>query len=333
LDVFEVDDGRGVRVYRGLAGQVQFTWVSPSRKWVAALSQDWRVGVWDFDTGRLRYAWDVPVGWTADNADLAFDEEAGAVLFVSGRHATRWDLATGAKTGGWSLPLGLNDNLVVRPGRLPLLVRREGRDPTVRGAAVIRWRALGEPGAMKELFSVPAPPNIQAALMDVAGKYLTVVSSESEARNWHLHLYAGDTGKLLPLPDAAPKDRVSGRVNGPGTRLLVYQDVGNRGAAYVYRLPELTLQAVRTEDLAEVDATGSVGLTTGGDHSAHYLTLVQVEDGHPLVRLNLGRTDGPGLKRAMTADGRYVFCGRADGTVCVADVNRCLEQLAPFVGR
>ena len=73
LEVVEFDFDRGISTYRGLAGQVAFVWMSPSKKWVAALSHDWQLGVWVRATGRVAFVWDVPIGLFADNADAAFD--------------------------------------------------------------------------------------------------------------------------------------------------------------------------------------------------------------------------------------------------------------------
>ena len=64
LFVFRLDDDRGVRTYRGLTGVVERTWLSPTGRWVAAVAQNWQLGVWDRSTGKLAFIWDVPAGIT-----------------------------------------------------------------------------------------------------------------------------------------------------------------------------------------------------------------------------------------------------------------------------
>src|SRR5207249_1251150 len=114
LDVYRMDNDRGVRTYRGLTGTVEKVWLSPSGKWVAALTQNWQLGVWDRATGQVAFVWEVPAGILADNSAVAFDHDESEVLFASGERASRWSLTGGHRTGVWELPVGLNDILVTR---------------------------------------------------------------------------------------------------------------------------------------------------------------------------------------------------------------------------
>ena len=53
LSILELDPGRGIQTYRGLAGLVSQVWFSADGRRLAALSHDWQAAVWERDSGRL----------------------------------------------------------------------------------------------------------------------------------------------------------------------------------------------------------------------------------------------------------------------------------------
>ena len=128
VDVWELEDGRGIRTLRGLLGRVEKAVLSPDGKRLAALSHDWSVAVWDRRDGHLLHRIEVPVGFLADNSGLAFSPDGHRLAVSAGRAATLWDLRTGAAIRSWDLPAGLGDELIYRgPGHI-LLARFETKD-------------------------------------------------------------------------------------------------------------------------------------------------------------------------------------------------------------
>ena len=338
LNVVAFDEDRGIRTLRGLVGQVQLVRVSPTAKWVAALSQNWQVGVWERATGRVAYVWDVPVGWTADNAALAFDAIEESVYFASGERACRLNVATGERTGQWSIPLGLNDNLAIRPGQKPVLLRREPDGPLVRGKASA-WsyhsRELLDDGTLRERFPPqPAGPvRVKIVSCDAAGKY-AVATVQEEPKTGSLRVYDGATGTPIPLPAKMPFGYIEGGfVTDDGKLLAITGGDADGALVCLYDLPAMTLHSQRRDDaIASLDDASTLGtrLTTVGFRDG--LGLFRGGEKRPALAFDLGRiptTNG----RQLTGDGRFCVWGRTDGTVCVADINRCLEQLAAFPER
>jgi serine/threonine protein kinase/WD40 repeat protein len=129
--LLELSEGRGVRTLRGLSGTIAATILSPDDRLVAALSHDWRVGIWERETGRLKLTLNVPPGRYQDNAALAISPDNRLFAFSTDRQATLWEIGTGRMCGSWPLPVGLADKLVFQgPDRL-LLARAETSDPSV----------------------------------------------------------------------------------------------------------------------------------------------------------------------------------------------------------
>ena len=78
--------------------------------------------------------------------------------------------------------------------------------------------------------------------------------------------------------------------------------------------------------------TGTLATGRNSLNQKYGRSLYRVGEASPLVTFDEGRpaTENSG---SLSPDGRYCYWGRTDGTVLVADVNRCLEQITPFVGK
>jgi len=134
--LWELDAPRGVQVLRGLTAPIHQIWFSSDTQWVAGLSDDWQVAIWDVPRGRLRFLLAVPPGELADMAGGCFDSRAERFAFASWHEACLYDMATGKTLRRWALPDGFWDQLQFdETGRL-LLLRRE--DPDKDHAT--RWR-------------------------------------------------------------------------------------------------------------------------------------------------------------------------------------------------
>src|SRR5262249_42214356 len=57
--VWELEDGRGIRTFRGLRSHVTKVRFSPDGKLLTGLDQDWRVAIWDVAGGRLLHLLEV----------------------------------------------------------------------------------------------------------------------------------------------------------------------------------------------------------------------------------------------------------------------------------
>lgn len=333
LDVFDLDEGRGVRTYRGLSGRVQKTWLSPSHEFVAALSMTWQVGVWERATGRLRFVWDVPPGLWADNATLAFDAAEESVYVAGGEHAGRYSLSTGERLDAWAVPDGLNDNLIAQPDGTVLLHRREWPEPDRSKQFVLRTLLAG--GRLREHYRTPPPLSptggkIHSVAAYANGKYLVVQATEN-GRPKPL-VYDPLAGAPLTAQPRVELTAVSGVfVTEDGGYLCVrgYDAESDQERTCVYRLPHM--ERVRS---------GADGPLAASDNGLNYtadlatdprrpigLALARVGERQPLVTLDLGQRVQAGPPGLMTGDGKYLCWGRTDGTVLVADVSRCLAAL------
>ena len=69
--------------------------VSPDGRRIAALSNDWEIGVFEMSSGALTGIAEAPEGFFTDNAGLAFSAEGSRLACSAGTEAKLWDVDKG----------------------------------------------------------------------------------------------------------------------------------------------------------------------------------------------------------------------------------------------
>ena len=110
--VWDLEEGRGIETLRGLFGRITKVIFPPDGRFVAALANDWRVGVWDRTEARLLAVLEVEPGLFMDNATLALSPDGRSLAFSGGHKASlwgaRWPVAPGLViAGGFARILGV----------------------------------------------------------------------------------------------------------------------------------------------------------------------------------------------------------------------------------
>ncbi len=126
--IWSVQHGRGINLLHGMLSQVVHTSLSPDGRILAALGQNWQIGVYDTSPPRLRYILQGPVGFTADNAALAISADNRSLAASAGSEARLWDLDTGHLVARHMLPPALVDQLAFTPDGKLLSFRCECQD-------------------------------------------------------------------------------------------------------------------------------------------------------------------------------------------------------------
>lgn len=330
VDLWELDESRGIRTFRGLANQSESIWFSPTGRWVAALAQDWHLGVWDARTGRLAFAFEVPTGFTVDNAGLAFDPDEREIAICSGKRLTQWDLESGARIRSLELPAeGLLDRMVELPNGKWLLFRVELGPDGLRGSRTGIVRELDRRGEMKELYRIgEVPPGNDSAQLSWDGKVLLVTGNNRKDEPY-ARLYDAPSGRRIPIDFPRPL---------PPSALIVINPLGTR--AFMTHSPTEVDPRTEIYDTATGKHIGSHpghSLTTNGTGDLYFaqgearngLGVFRWGETEPLVRLDVGV---PLItpESTFSRDGRSLAWGRNDGTLCIADLNEVLKRVAPY---
>ncbi len=344
VEVWELDNGRGIQTLHGLRGQVEWTCFSPDGHRLAGLSQTFEVGVWDRETGKLLRLLDAPVGLFADNAGLAFSADGRRFVLASGERATLWDVETGAVIGAWKLPGGLCDKLAFEgPDRLRLLrsETKSGRVPPTSGyhpkdhPRVLRLRRLTAPDRIEvvreindfniHVFTAAVTPDGSIFVDEGLG------GAAGGSVSGSLKAFDGATGReLWSVPDPPKIDSAACQID-PGGRLLL------RGANYkgkgVEVLPSPLMDVCTGMALGHIDPEPMI-LGPGAIRWFSRLTdlggaLALMEKGHDQPRLLIPDPDNAG-QAVFSPDGLHVARGHADGTVTILDLAEIQRRLAEF---
>jgi serine/threonine protein kinase/WD40 repeat protein len=340
VDVYELSDGHGVRSLRGLRARVEKTAFSADGRFVACLSQDWWIAIWERPSGRLLHLIDAPHGDTADNAALAFSPDGLRIAFCAGREAKLWDVGTGKVLGAWPLPVGLGDSLAFYGPNCLLLVRVETRDgkaaPDSRFdrrlyPCVIRLRDLLRASSSGPL-AVIEDFNWKVHRIDMSsdGRYFVAEGLSGplgETRT--VNAYVGPTGrKLWEFPSQRSLRASAWFVFDPSGEILALR-TGNAANASLFAMPARVA-------LGELDDCDMMCL---GPSAKQWFSLSPFGPTNPVgdyflydheraVALLRLVNDSLWAASQFSRDGRSVIWADSDGGVSLCELREVRERLA-----
>jgi serine/threonine protein kinase len=132
LNVWQLEKSRGALTLRGLRAGVDNTAQSPSKRYIAAMADNFQLAVWDRDSQQLMHVFETPQAVFAGNSSFVFDRDEKRIAFSGGEFAMLWSLETGEQLKSVKLPPGFLDRIVFdNSGRL-VSVRQESLDSVSR---------------------------------------------------------------------------------------------------------------------------------------------------------------------------------------------------------
>ncbi|HJT32966.1 MAG TPA: protein kinase [Pirellulales bacterium] len=332
LMIYEILDSRGMQLLHGLRAPVIQVRFSRDGRHIAAISSDWQLAVWDAATGRLRRAFAVPKGLTADNAGFAVSPDGGRIAFATSGAARLWDIETGNELRRWALPPGLQDQLAFHHSGNLLLVRAEFKS----GLGFNRRNRDGDPLVCRvyDLLgddpSQPIAPDVHGfdrrvnALVFSCDGQVFVVDGYLGPGDTHRHVAAFDGLTAKPL-----WDHKSAHEN-PHAAALCIDPLGTTVSA---AMPDSRIFDARTGDFLGVSPNGSGsaigpgGQLSLGGHRQYGYDLYHLSRGVPLLKLGIDSLTSSYVT-SFNAAGTHVAWGNADGTVALCDIPLVRRRLA-----
>jgi WD40 repeat protein len=338
VHLWDLDYGRGIQTLRGFAAPVGGVCYSADGRFLAGITHDWQIGIWDLPTGQLHVTFEVPRGFTTDNAGLAFSPDGNRFAFSSGTSGKLWETTTGKELDSWKLPPGLVDLMSYQADGKLLLFRVETKSGKVPphdwrvkaedDPRVGRIRNLLGPTREKPIAQLtPYPKGVANAVgwADGSQLILEVVESGSQKK---LKAYDGLTGKELWLvPDVYHTGGGSPRID-PTGKFLSFD--GKDKPAYLFDIPSRTLTAL--ENLSRALGPGAsyyFGRRLGYP-TQNGVLLFRRGRTEPLITLGIDFSDFDSKFPQFNLAGTHLAWGNADGTVTVCDlpeINRRLKQV------
>jgi WD40 repeat protein len=310
----ELEFGRGITPLRGLRSAARKVWFSPDGRRLAAVSDDWHLGVWAMVTNKLVALLEAPVGDVADNAGGAFDATGDRFAFASWKEACLYDLTSGATIRRWALDEGYSDQVIFDADERLLLLRREMSAEHSRWIWRLRELANSGPVLLHQQTNSNWSPGGMTFLVD--GKHFLV---------WH----GGNPEGFLRAYDIATGREIwkvaTDRNDGD---LRICLDPGGRRFAHDSKSGQ-PLRLFRLPDFQPVGlaATGCNAIGPSGEQfllPPWFLSGRSGDDGFPL------RTDWTelGFVSAFSLDGSLLAWGTEEGEVLLAHLDTVRRRLA-----
>lgn len=335
VSIWELEFDRGIQTLRGLSGQISKIAFSSDGRWLAALSHNWEIGLWDLPNHRLLRVFETPKGDFADNAALAFSTDGQRLAFSASKSARIWDVTSGSLMNVWPLPPGLVDRFGVFDDEHLLLFRVETADATLppdsrapreNHPRVCRIRDLLQAEALKPVGEIldfnwhifrAQPVNDRRSFVaegirdqggrreilfkcfdGFTGKELWGIPS---SRNGQSNLLVPDaTGKLVALrPDQSPNAMLIEAASGAGRKRLEFSPLAFSVTPPLY-------------------AVGELGRSLG-------ITLLDGNIASPLVTLGIDQS-APAIV-CFDRTGAQLAWGNADGTITVCQLKKIHDRL------
>ncbi len=324
--VWHLNYGRGIQLLRGLRGQVSRVFCSQDGETVAAVSQDWTVGVWSLQ-GSLLHVFPLAKVWSADNAAIAFNSDATLLATSSGEQADLWDLKSGELKQSWTLPVGFVDMLAF-PGESHLLLTRK---EMVDNRHVFRVRNLLANKPMAPIAEVSDFRHAFDAVMSRDGSKWAIDGLES-VNPWVRSIRSYDTSgrNLFRLP-VENKERWGALVLDSNDDAMALHPTGGSdwdlieiGTGKLLGSEQGQLYAMARGGKKQLKGVPNPGDPTGSKQVALYSNNSELPD----IVFELGRHVTSARAFAFSQDGRHAAWGNRDGTVTVCDFVELQRRLA-----
>jgi WD40 repeat protein len=328
VDVWDMEPHRGVKALLGLRGKAEKLVYSSNGRFVAGISHDWQIAVWETGTGFLRHVFEAPRGITADNAGLAFSPDGSQFAVDILDRAVVWDLETGRVVNSWKLPKSLNNVIAFHPSGKLLSGRRESKVSEDRRVPpyVFRVRHLQGPDPNdRPLVEIDAIDNPTDMAVTPDGRYFAVDGARGPEGRRMVKVFDSLTGQSTFETMQTFRAAYSCIALDPTGRILRLFEGHGKGASLL-GMPSGRLIRGDVRNVAAMGPDMSLWATLRYEkpNRPSYGFSVHGTDGRHLVDLGIDYETAP----TFSTDGHTLAWGTPEGTVYLADLIEVQRRLA-----
>lgn len=323
---YRIEPGPGIQQYRGLTSPAARVLFSFDGQRLAAVANDWTVGIWDVPTQRLIRKLRMPQAIFVDNCGMQFSPDGSAFYFAAKDTMTRWSVATGELMQRWSLPRGLQECIGTSPDGRVLLMRWEPD-----GKCRLRDMHSDDPVTLE----LPDAEESMSSVLGIRGTRdgayfvidgVVMRADQPDQAIRETFIVNGHTGEVLSR-HATPNGNGGPTLPIADEKSLLFQQQDNKAAAttsQVIRLSDGKVFGGLPWNVQAISRDGRFTLETLPEH--HSLFLRDVTNKRTLAHIAL-RTTPVSYAGVFSPDGNLAAWGNDNGNVSVCDLSRIREEL------
>jgi len=219
--VWRMEYGHGIDSLRGLRSAPRLIRFSADARWVAALDDNWRLGIWDTWQRRLNAVVEGSAASYADTAAICFDPRGGRMALACNGTVTLLNITNGLSLYSWVIPKGESDGIAcIDSGDFVHAVCRRVPEQGGKRRWILHHLRVGEParvlafqeGEDVDCLHIALGPSLKMLALECIGS----------RKATHLRLVDARTGRdLWCRPVASPFDWETPRLDPLGNWLLM----------------------------------------------------------------------------------------------------------------
>ena len=329
VQIWSLQRGSGVSTLHGNSKQVEKIAFSADSLKIAALSEDWKLCVWNRTNHSLIRRFRVERADSADNSTIAFSPDGKRIAFCAGRRATLWDIETGAIIDSIELPEAICDTMDFDESGSATIFRFEriNVNSTSRRACI---RTIFDESALSRVVDLPFH---YSRIYDVAlsaSRHMVTIEGIHAAGKDVRDITAFDTtsGNVKwSVPSRRTWNWSSIRPDPNQIILPIYTD--DSDSTSLLDISSGRLLQIWPASVSCVGPEAKIAATIGSRGFERGISLVNPRTNKKFVTLAMD-VDLNGQSLKFDLSGNFVACGTLDGTVLVCDlaqINSRLSQL------
>lgn len=344
--VYELKAGRGIAALHGLRGPFGAVAFSPRGRWLAAVSADWRIGIWDVETGFFHRSFPAPKGAFPEYTHLQFSPDETRVAYLNNDsqkpEVVIWNIDSAECESSWRSDHLLVSVLSYDENCTPLLFTAEeaiydGLDSAEKhGNVVCRVRNICRPAEFRDVCRLTLPAqSLPQIVVGAHGRCIVAVVDEMVGEQGFrtLRAFEVQTGRQIW------SDRFEFAQDTLRFAIEPSWDAGHKLVAYGTFDGFRKVVEIGTGQVFENMSCCQNRITIGpeglywfchpwGDRDFGSFSLSLFRNGvsEPIFSLQLG-PETRGLRSSFSPDGRFLAWGDTDDTVSLCDLEQVQGRL------
>jgi serine/threonine protein kinase/WD40 repeat protein len=328
VQIWSLQRDRGVATLHGHSRQVEKIAFSSDSQKIAALSEDWRLCVWNRTNHSLLRRLKVDRAESADNAAIAFTPDSKRIAFCAGRRATLWDIQSGQTVTSMELPDAWCDTMGFDNSGSATIFRFEQVDVNSNIRRACLRTVFGGPMSNSRVDLCFHYSHIYDLDLSTSHQIVVIEGDHDSERGNVRDVTAFDTktGSVRwSVPSLSVEDSSNVRMD-PKQVVVAIHPTASVSTSLVDIFSGKLLRTLPSS-FACMGPDAEIAATVGSPEVERGIAIVKPYQDKRLVTLAMD-IDLNTQSARFDWSGKFLCCGNVDGTVIVCDLSEVETRLA-----